>query len=187
MLEIGGYLEDTYAEDSDLSIRLLTKGYDIVFCPEMIAVTEVPDDIMSLIGQRYRWSRGVTQVIIKHSYWLFHPRKNARNFFIMLYLVLESIIIPLINFTFILITLEQALYYKNSNMLGPFYISLTLLDAFLTLYSVVTEKQNFMLLLLSVVNRITYGLFLEVIRFFSFMDEILGIPMKWGKLIRKGL
>lgn len=187
MLEVGGYLNDTFAEDCDLSIRILVQGYDIVYCPEMIGVTEVPDDMNSLIGQRYRWARGVTQAILKHSHWLFHPIKNFRNFFLMLYLILESILIPLINFCFIVITLEQALLFNNTEMLGPFYISLTLLDIFLTLYSVITEKQNFVLLSLSVFNRLTYGLFLEVIRFFSLIDEVLGNPMKWGTLIRKGL
>jgi hypothetical protein len=49
------------------------------------------------------------------------------------------------------------------------------------------EKSIGKLFILGAVNRVTYGLFLEVIRFLSIIDEVFDLPMKWGTLDRKGL
>lgn len=185
--QIGGYHHDTFAEDCDLTIRLLVAGYDLAYCPDMIATTEAPDDVRSLLSQRYRWSRGITQAIIKNSEWLFKPHVSFRNFSLLTYMTLESIIIPLMNFSLAYITIEHALIYGIDRLMGPFFASLTLLDLVLALYSVISEKQQFQLLLLAAVNRVTYGLALEVLRFYCLVDEFFKIPMNWGKLVRKGL
>jgi poly-beta-1,6-N-acetyl-D-glucosamine synthase len=187
IIDMGGYHHDTFAEDCDLTIRMLMNGYEIVYCPTMIAVTEGPEDIRSLISQRYRWSRGIVQAISKHSGWLLSPRKNFRNFFILHYMMAESIIIPIVNFSFTLITLQHALIYGVETMLGPFFAGLTLLDMVLAMYCVATERQNVILVILAGVNRLTYGLALEIMRFFALIDELFKIPMNWGKLVRKGL
>jgi biofilm PGA synthesis N-glycosyltransferase PgaC len=71
--------------------------------------------------------------------------------------------------------------------MGPYFIGLTILDMTLIFYSIVFEKQLGSLFLLGIINRLTYGLSLEVIRFFSIIDEILRLPMKWGHLVRKGM
>ncbi len=184
---IGGYHHDTFAEDCDLTIRLLVEGYDLAYCPEMIAITEAPEDVRSLLGQRYRWSRGITQAIAKNAGWFLKPHKSFRSFSILAYMLAESIFIPIINFAFAMITLEHALVYGAQHLLGPFYASLTLLDIVLALYSVATEKQNLKLILLASINRITYGLALEILRFFCIVDELFKLPMNWGKLVRKGL
>lgn len=187
LLKIGGYHHDTFAEDCDLTIRLLVEGYDLAYCPEMIATTEAPEDVRSLIGQRYRWSRGITQAIVKNSHWLFKPHINFRNFSLLTYMTLESIVIPLMNFALAYVTIEHALIYGADRLMGPFFASLTLLDLVLALYSVIAEKQQFKLLLLAAINRVTYGLALEVLRFYCLLDEFFKIPMNWGKLVRRGL
>ncbi len=94
---------------------------------------------------------------------------------------------PAINFTFALITIEHALLTGVHAVFGQFFAGLTVLDMVLALYSVWAEKQNVLLVVLAALNRVTYGLALEVLRFFAVIDEIFGIPMNWGKLVRKGL
>lgn len=183
---IGGYSSDTFAEDSDLSMRLLMEGYNIKYCDKISAVTEAPDDINSLITQRYRWSRGMVQAIFK-GIGLLRGNYSLRGLLVILYMFFETIIIPLVNFSFIVLTLEFALLYNITELMGPYFIGLTLLDVALCFYSIISERRIGYLLILSFLNRLTYGLLLEVIRFFSIFDELLKVPMKWGVLVRKGI
>src|SRR3712207_9583019 len=56
---VGGYDTDTYAEDADLTLKVLTAGWHIVYEPRAIAWTEAPESLLDLIKQRYRWTRGI--------------------------------------------------------------------------------------------------------------------------------
>lgn len=187
LIDIGGYQMNTFAEDCDLTIRLLMAGYRIRYCPDMVAVTEAPEDYDSLLKQRYRWARGTAQAILSNSYWFTHPFKNFRNFCIIFYFTFETFTIPIVNFLFVFLFIQNAIYAGNAAILGPYFIQLTVLDMVLTTYSVFTEKALPKLVFLSLINRLTYGLSLEVLRFFSLIDELVGLPMNWGKLQRKGL
>jgi cellulose synthase/poly-beta-1,6-N-acetylglucosamine synthase-like glycosyltransferase len=186
VLKVGGYHTDTYAEDCDLSMRLLMAGYNIKYTGKIKARTEAPDNFGQLITQRYRWSRGMIQAILKSTNEL-TKKFTFRRAFVVSYMFMETVIIPLINFTFVLITLQFALTYSTTELMGPFFIGLTILDMTLILYSIIAEKELGSLLFLGILNRLTYGLSLEVIRFFSIIDEIFRLPMKWGNLVRKGM
>ncbi len=189
LLDVGGYAIDTFAEDCDLTLRLLTMGYEIKYCPEMKAVTEVPENIQDLLTQRYRWNRGITQAIIKNASWLFSRNSNFRNRILIFQMIIEAIAIPLINYVFAMGTIYYALIFgdHNLNILGPYFFGLVCLDVTLGFFATYTEGQATKITILTIMNRMTYGLALEIIRFFSFVDEILGVPMKWGTLNRKGL
>lgn len=186
VLSVGGYNKDTFAEDCDLSMRLLMQGYNIKYNSEITATTEAPEEVNQLITQRYRWTRGMIQSILK-SLKVTIKRPSLRSILINAYMFSETIIIPITNFMFILLTLQFALMYDIPQFLGPYFISLTFLELTLCLYSIIVEKEIKMLFTLSIINKITYGLALEVIRFYSILDEIFNLPMKWGALKRKGL
>jgi poly-beta-1,6-N-acetyl-D-glucosamine synthase len=59
----GPLSEETFAEDFQLSLTTLALNGRIVYEPRAIAYTRAPENIMSLINQRYRWLRGSIQVI----------------------------------------------------------------------------------------------------------------------------
>ena len=185
--EIGGYHSNTFAEDCDLTIRLLIAGYRTVYCSKMVAITEAPEDLDSLMKQRYRWSRGTLQAIRVNAIWLLHPWKNIRNFLILSYMLTETLIIPSINFLFAIFFLQNAAASGGALILGPYFIQLTLLDVILVAYSVFSEKSSGALIFLAFINRLTFGLSMEVLRFFSLIDELAGLPMNWNKLQRKGI
>jgi len=63
LYEVGLYDDDTFAEDCDVTLKLIMKGYKIDFEPEAVAVTEAPEHLLDLIKQRYRWTRGILQAI----------------------------------------------------------------------------------------------------------------------------
>ncbi|MCO4755116.1 MAG: glycosyltransferase family 2 protein [Bacteriovoracaceae bacterium] len=188
LLEVGCYEKDTFAEDCDLTLKLLMKGYEIKYCPDMIAYTEAPQTFYELTIQRYRWSRGMIQAITKNIVNLkSRGGVNKRNLLILTYMVVETMLIPSINFLFGMTTLIMAMKYEGTNLFGPFFAGLVAMDAAIALYSILTERQVGSLFFLSIVSRITYGFSLEVMRFYAMIDEILRIPMKWGTISRKGM
>lgn len=184
---IGGYDSSTFAEDCDLTLRLLFSGFSVIYEPKMIAVTEVPEQLEQLFSQRYRWSRGILQAIKLNRKWLVKPFSHPRNFFIAWYMLIESAFVPTCNYVFAIATLFVALSSPTLHVIGHYFSQLVILDLVIVIYCLLSEKFSFRLLILAFFNRFTYGLALETHRFFSMIDELLGLPMSWGKLKRKGL
>ncbi len=63
---VGGYPEDTLAEDQDLTIAIQRAGWWVEYDVEAIALTEAPETFRALAKQRYRWSFGTLQCLWKH-------------------------------------------------------------------------------------------------------------------------
>ena len=187
VLSVGGYETKTFAEDADLTIKLLTDGWHIKYSPDVIAYTEVPDNLYELFVQRYRWSRGTIQAITKNILKFRRHNLNWRSIATLLYVAVETMLIPTINFVFAMLTIFFALQFDIGNLYGPFFAGLTIVDATLALYSIITEREVKSLIFLAIIGRLTYGFMLEIIRFYSMEDELLNIPMKWGQLTRKGM
>lgn len=63
---VGGYPEDTLAEDQDLTIAIQRAGWRITYDPRATAWTEAPETFRALAKQRYRWAFGTLQCLWKH-------------------------------------------------------------------------------------------------------------------------
>ena len=63
---VGGYPEDTLAEDQDLTIAIQRAGWRVTYDPLAVAWTEAPETFRSLAKQRYRWAFGTLQCLWKH-------------------------------------------------------------------------------------------------------------------------
>ncbi|HEY6571698.1 MAG TPA: glycosyltransferase family 2 protein, partial [Candidatus Eisenbacteria bacterium] len=67
VIEVGGYRSDVVTEDMELVVRLhhrmreQRRPYNIVFLPDPICWTEVPESVGTLARQRNRWHRGLMQ------------------------------------------------------------------------------------------------------------------------------
>ena len=79
--EAGGFTQDTLAEDADLTLRMLRKGYKIEYDQQAIAFTEAPETVFGLFRQRYRWTYGVMQVAWKHRGTLLRKRYKGLGLF----------------------------------------------------------------------------------------------------------
>ncbi len=51
----------TFAEDADITMRLLAAGWKVTGDRSMVAYTEAPETVYELLRQRYRWRRGIYQ------------------------------------------------------------------------------------------------------------------------------
>ena len=63
---VGGYPEDTLAEDQDLTIAIQERGWRVAYDVEAVALTEAPETFKALGKQRFRWSFGTLQCRWKH-------------------------------------------------------------------------------------------------------------------------
>ncbi|HEV8356260.1 MAG TPA: glycosyltransferase [Gemmatimonadales bacterium] len=66
VLAVGGYRNDTVAEDMDLTWCLRRAGWRIVTENRARGFTEAPDTLRAFVGQRVRWTYGTLQCLWKH-------------------------------------------------------------------------------------------------------------------------
>jgi cellulose synthase/poly-beta-1,6-N-acetylglucosamine synthase-like glycosyltransferase len=72
LIEVGGYRTDTVGEDMELVLRMhrmysdKKKDYRVIFLPDPICYTQLPEDIRSLAKQRRRWQRGLAESLSKN-------------------------------------------------------------------------------------------------------------------------
>ncbi|HEU4643062.1 MAG TPA: glycosyltransferase, partial [Gemmatimonadaceae bacterium] len=78
--EVGGFSEDTLAEDQDLTLAIRRRGHAIAYADEAVGYTEAPDSLRALAKQRFRWSFGTLQCVWKHRSVLFRPRYGSLGF-----------------------------------------------------------------------------------------------------------
>lgn len=64
--DVGGYPEDTLAEDQDLTIAIQRAGWRVDYDTDAVAWTEAPQSFRALAKQRFRWAFGTLQCLWKH-------------------------------------------------------------------------------------------------------------------------
>jgi biofilm PGA synthesis N-glycosyltransferase PgaC len=80
VLKAGGYDSKTVGEDMELIVRMRRYmiendlKYRIVYIPDPLCWTEVPEKLSVLSRQRNRWTRGTMETLFKHITLLFNPK-----------------------------------------------------------------------------------------------------------------
>ncbi len=97
IIEAGWYSSDTYAEDCDITLKIIRQGWKVEYEPDAISYTEAPNKLTDLLKQRYRWTRGIIQAVRKHSDLFANPTINFGGTFVMWYMAFESLIWPIMN------------------------------------------------------------------------------------------
>jgi poly-beta-1,6 N-acetyl-D-glucosamine synthase len=92
--EIGLFEGDTFAEDADITFRILKAGYKTVFEARAFGYTEAPKSMTSLAKQRYRWYRGSLQVLSKHKHMAFNKKYGRTGTFVMPWTIFNGVIYP---------------------------------------------------------------------------------------------
>jgi len=186
MKKVGYYAHDTFAEDCDITLNLIAHGYKIDFEPDAIAYTEAPENLLDLLKQRYRWTRGILQAIKKHKRYLWHFRKNKSLFFVMWYMLFEAIFWPFMQLWGDLFMIYLALSTGTSQLLVFWWIMFTVLDVAGAVYCLLITKERLSLALYSTIYRLAFITIINVAKIFATIEEWFAIDMSWGKLERKG-
>ena len=182
----GYYSSDTFAEDADLTLKILASGWKIYYEPNSISFTEAPAKLQQLLKQRYRWTRGILQSIRKHKQLMLNPTINFGDTFILWTMFYEALIWPTMNIAANLFFIIAALFFGFSSLIFFWWAGLALLDLVTALYCVSVEKEEFRLVGYSIIYRMFFILIIDICKAMSTIEEFLGIRMTWGKLERVG-
>lgn len=185
LLQLGGYDTDTFAEDADLTLKILAAGWRIEYEPLAIAYTEAPENLLSLIKQRYRWTRGILQALRKRKVLLLEPTSFATWLSVSM-MVFESILWPVMNVLGSLFFVTVALAYGASAYLIAWWLLLTVLDIVAAIHTVAMEGEDLGLVPYAIVYRFFFILLVDVSKLFATLEEVLNVEMTWGKLERLG-
>jgi peptidoglycan-N-acetylglucosamine deacetylase len=185
MIEAGGFHSDTLAEDCDLTIRILRKGYVITFEPKAIAYTEAPESLKMLIRQRFRWSYGNLQCVWKHRDIVFRPGFGALGWIALPHTLLFNFILPLIAPLADLL-LIFAIFGNHQGQLLLMYLVFLVNDAVGAWLALRMEKHSAKDLWLLIPQRFFFRQVMYWVLFKSIISAIRGNTQEWGVIKRTG-
>jgi cellulose synthase/poly-beta-1,6-N-acetylglucosamine synthase-like glycosyltransferase len=116
VIEAGGFLTSTVGEDMELVVRMhrlwreKNRDYRVVFVPDPVCWTEVPESLKILQRQRNRWQRGTVETLRFHKQMLGNPRYGVLGFFTFPYFLLFEMIGPVVEFTGLVLTVVGLLF-----------------------------------------------------------------------------
>ena len=178
----GPFEGDTFAEDFDLSVAILSLGHRIVYEPVAVSDTKAPDSLLVLLNQRYRWSRGSLQVIrkyirrLRHQQIAFHP--GLFGWLVFCYL-LEVMMFPFV-YSMGLVSLTPFLLHPSTfaiMMTGTLLV--WGLNASIAGLYVAVHRDQWRLLSAVPFLDFYFGLCLSAGLAFSLYDEARNTQMKW--------
>ncbi len=184
--DAGFYSSDTFAEDADVTLKILAKNWRIVYEPNAIAYTEAPITIYQLLKQRYRWTRGILQAIRKHKKYLYNPTVNFNNSLMLWAMFYEALFWPGMNIFVNLYFIVVALFYGLSSFIFLWWVGIAVLDLMSAVYCIAAEKEEFRLVPYAIIYRVVFILLIDVTKAMATIEEFLGVRMTWGKLERSG-
>jgi cellulose synthase/poly-beta-1,6-N-acetylglucosamine synthase-like glycosyltransferase len=126
LVEAGGYKTNTVGEDMELVVRihrlLKEKGVNkrIVYVPDPVCWTEVPEEMKYLRRQRNRWHRGLFESLWEHRKLTFNPKYGSIGFISFPYFWLIEFLGPVVE-------LCGYLFVLFSCFLGGIYIEFAIL------------------------------------------------------------
>jgi len=182
----GGYDSDTFAEDFDMTVKILSAGWKINYEPKAVAFTEAPEVLLDIIKQRYRWSRGILQALRKQKHLLASTGGNITTPLSLWYMIFEGLVWPAMNIFSNLFFVWIALIYGMTKLLVMWWILLTILDLLIAIHAILMEREDIALAIYAVFYRSFYILIIDVTKLFATLEELVGLDMSWGKLARKG-
>lgn len=187
ILQVGGYRDGgmTFAEDADLTIKLLAAGWKVTGDRSMIAYTEAPEDVFALLRQRYRWRRGIYQAFSDNVLGLItSPGRSGIP--ITLFIAAEAFALEVVNFGFTLFFLAHFLRFGEINLLSSWYLVVIGLDILILLFAIWGQAHFLRNLLLFVLQRFSYAFLLQAWNIIALIDEWRSSAMSWDKLERLG-
>jgi len=199
--EAGGYHLDTVAEDADLTMALLRRGYRVEYEDMALAYTEAPTNANALMRQRFRWSFGILQAVYKHRG--VFARKGALGWValpnIVIFQILLPLVSPLIDIMFVVGTIWyyiQKHFHPDSTDPADFHKLVLFFFAFLVIDFIASaiafalerrrpdEKEDPWLLSQVWLQRFAYRQLFSIVLFKTLKRALEGRKFAWDKLER---
>ncbi|MFC4025263.1 glycosyltransferase [Oceanobacillus longus] len=181
--ELGYFTDDTLAEDTDMTLKIIRQGYKVVVDEQAYAYTEAPETIKDFLKQRFRWTFGTLQCFWKHKKAFGGLKHKSLGFIALPNMLLFQFIVPffapLIDILFILGILTGA-SQKALLIFGSYF----LIDFLVCFVAFRMEKLSLKPLFSLVLQRIFFRYLLLWVTWKSFFAALKGTRVGWGKLKR---
>ena len=198
--DVGGYPEDTLAEDQDLTIAIQRWGWKVAYDEQAVAWTEAPESFRALAKQRFRWSFGTLQCLWKHRRVLRDGQPGGLAFVgipqAWLFQIVFAVISPAIDLALaisiggtILRISEHGWAQTQTDVLrmAAYWLGFTLTDlvcGWIAYRLDVRERRYPALLLLA--QRFIYRQLMYSVVIRAVGSALAGLGIGWGKLERTG-
>jgi len=201
LLKIGGFTNDTLAEDADATMKVIASGYRVKYISNIGARTEAPEKVSQLMTQRTRWQLGNMQALFKHSRGLFNYRYKLLGYvgLPMFYIELVgAIFFPVLLAFSVTILVYFALGMTLPVPAGLDFItrpefvaissSIIILEIATTVFAIFRDAQSrkaaFKLILILPFYILIYKSILSYATLVSFLRALRGTMHGWGTLKR---
>jgi cellulose synthase/poly-beta-1,6-N-acetylglucosamine synthase-like glycosyltransferase len=201
VIEVGGYRTDTVGEDMELVMRLhrvhRQRGipYRIVYVPNPVCWTEVPESLRTLGHQRKRWQRGLAESLSMNMGLLFSTRGGWVGWVAFPFNVLFEWIGPVFELSGYIFMIIGFWYGVIS---GPAFLAFTLVAFVLGVLQSTSAllleemsfhlypdpRQVFTLFMLAVMENFGYRQLTLAWRMEGLLHWLFGTKPKWGAMTR---
>lgn len=196
---VGGFTDDTLAEDQDLTLAIRRLGFRIAYADSAVAYTEAPDTFRGLSRQRFRWSFGTLQCLWKHRDTFMRPRYGTLGLVAMpnvwLFQLIFAALSPVADLLFAWSLVSVWLTYRehgttyamtNLEQVLTFYAVFLLVDWLAAVIAFLMEPgEDRRLTWLILLQRFAYRQIMYWVVVRSFAAALRGHVVGWGKLERK--
>jgi GT2 family glycosyltransferase len=197
---VGGYPEDTLAEDQDLTIAIQRKGWKVIYDEDAVAWTEAPETFRALAKQRFRWSFGTLQCLWKHRRVMAKGHPSGLALVGMpqawLFQIVFAVISPLIDLALAISIIGTAVRVMQHGWaqtqtdvlrMGAYWACFTLVDLAcgLVAFRLDVRREKFRPFLL-LAQRFVYRQVMYSVVIRAASAALSGIAQGWGKLERTG-
>ncbi len=179
---LGPFEGDTFAEDFDLSLAILSLKGRVVYEPHAVSHTKSPDWPTTLLNQRYRWARGTIQVLRKlikrasRQPELLHPRLLA---WVVGTYGLELLLVPVAYTLGLGLGLASLFAGVNLMPLAFWMVSFLAINALAAALFALMHRDRLDVLLVLPFYDLYHGFLLNSGWLIAVLDELRGAKMRW--------
>jgi len=156
IVEVGGYLtsksqyqRDTVGEDMELVVRIARsmheakRPYRISYAFNANCWTEVPEKLSSLKKQRYRWQRGLVDIMHFHKKLIFNPKYGLMGILAMPYFLIFEMIGPLFEIQgYVMVFLAAIFGILSARIALLLFFGSVLMGIFISIMSLKTAERH---------------------------------------------
>jgi cellulose synthase/poly-beta-1,6-N-acetylglucosamine synthase-like glycosyltransferase len=202
VIAVGGYDRWSETEDLELVLKLHEKlhrdrrKYRIVFVPDPVCWTEVPNTFRVLARQRNRWHRGLLMSLWRHKRMILNPRFGVIGTLALPYFLLFEMLGPFVEILgYIVVPAAYLMGLLNLDFFLLFLVLAVFFGVFLSVAAVLLEEISFrrypgwehlaLLVIAGVVENFGYRQVLALFKVKAFFD-FLRRRKAWGRMEREG-
>lgn len=185
--EVGGMSEDTLAEDTDITMAIHRRGWQVVYAEDARAWTEAPESVQQLWSQRYRWCYGTMQAMWKHRRAVIERGPSGRFGrvglpFVAAFMVVAPLLAPLID-----LFLIYGLVFGPTGKTIASWAALLCIQLVCAVYAFRLDKEPMWHLVSLPLQQILYRVLMYVVLVQSWVTALTGGRLRWQKLRRSGV